>query len=150
MLKSRSNVFFDEMLFMPPEFFQQKLSRESSVFRMVAFFSFFNEKNYIYDISNTEFTRDSGDQMQRFFAQSTKHREFYADGLSPQAERRKLRKCASLKPDSGNMTSLEELPELFQLKSNKINVFLIFRQVSRFSREYSFQMELVRFVRLHN
>lgn len=146
MLKSRSNIFFDEMLFMPPEFFAQKLQLDSSVFRMVAFFTFFNEKNYVYNISNTDFIRASDKQMQRFFDQSTKHKEFYSDGLHPRAGLRKLRRCRSIKPDSGNMTSLEELPELYQLKSNKLTVFLIFRQMSRFSREYVFHMELVRCV----
>lgn len=114
---------------------------------MVAFLTFFNEKNYVYDISSAAFVRATAAEMQRFFDQSARHKEFYSQGLSAEAAARRQRRCSHLKPDTGNMTSIESLPELYQLKANKAQVFLIFQNVSRFAREYSFFLELVRWAR---
>jgi hypothetical protein len=145
MIKSEENIFFEQMIFMPPEFFKEKLQFKSLIFYMVAVFAFFIEKNYIYDITTSAFINSTPVQMQKFFELSHKQKNFYTKGLNPDIHLRKHKLSSNLKPDSGNLTSLEDIPDLYHLKSNKLILFQVLHKLSCFSREFAFFIQLIRY-----
>ena len=129
---------------MPPEFFQEALKYKSYIFPMISIIAFFLEKNYIYDISNSKFVEIKNNQFVHFFEQLSKNKKLYTNGMNPNVIKRKHEILNKLASDTKNMTSIQDLPEIYYLQSNKLIIYQILKHISSFSREYIFYMKLIR------
>lgn len=129
---------------MPPEFFQEALKYKSYIFPMISIIAFFLEKNYIYDISNSKFVEIINNQFVHFFEQLSKNKKLYTNGMNPNVIKRKHEILNKLASDTKNMTSIQDLPEIYYLQSNKLIIYQILKHISSFSREYIFYMKLIR------
>ena len=144
MNKTTGNIFFEQVIFLPPEFFSSNLVYKSSIFAMSAFMAYFIEKDYFYDLTNSAFIEFSTEEYEMFIERTYKNKGFYQNGLNPEINYRVQEIISKVTSKSDNMTSLEMLPSVFNEKSNKLKLYYILRKISDFAREFQFYLGLVK------
>lgn len=138
------NYFFESIIFFPNEYFSKGFKSKSLLFIISSFFAFFVEKDYIYDISSSKFINLKYKSIENFLTKCCKNKEFYKNGLNMNNEHRVLRNLVTIESPSNNMTSLEGIPDLFNLKSNKIKIFKLLKNLSDFSKEFFYYLDLTK------
>jgi hypothetical protein len=129
---------------MPQEFFKDKIQYKSYIFPMVSIIAFFIEKNYIYDISNSDFINIQKEDVNKFFDLCNKNKNLFSSGMNPDITLRTHEISEKYVSDSKNMTSIQDLPQIFSLKSNKLIIYNILKKISCFVQEYIFYLNLIK------
>ena len=132
-------LFLEQAIFLPPEYFESRLKYKSSIFSNAAMIAFFVEKTYLYDLKNANFTRTKRDSdFDNFLRSTDKNQNFYERAIVIDSEMRSQEFVESLTSKSNNLTSLDEIPEIFLLKTNKAALYWTLKLVSEFTKEFIF------------
>lgn len=143
------SLFLQQTIFMPPEYFHSRLKYKSSIFSNAALIAFFVEKTYLYDLTNAKFINIKKDKdFDNFLNSTDRNKIFYERAIVFDNEMRTQEFVESVKSKSNNMTSLDEIPQIFLLKANKAALFWAFKIISEFTKEFIFLSRLYQYFSL--